>query len=322
MIEITQATYGGRIHYTAKQEVNTPLKIILKDKNLEGEIYTMSHDNLSFIDYSFSVSSVVLPFLKSPYLEITIGSKTTLNPFNFDKGPLNNFSIISNSCLGWRTYEKFNSSYNSPTISNLILDDLEYLRFCEHNETYLNAKMIFGESKGNINFKNSCGNIRVINDEAGIPDNYPISHHLDLEIHWIHTHPRSKLTFKDNIYHYVEFKDQIIPISTLKEKWIRRVNRVKSTEKIFIWSSSELFNAHGNWERKQIIDRFKSLPDRSIFLTERKEEAFEDDLHIVKYIPEWEGNSQYERDSSGGMLWNDQLANAQIIHDIIISKFI
>ncbi len=36
MIEITQATYGGRIHYTAKQEVNTPLQVILKDKNLEG----------------------------------------------------------------------------------------------------------------------------------------------------------------------------------------------------------------------------------------------------------------------------------------------
>jgi uncharacterized protein (DUF1919 family) len=322
MIEITQATYGGIIHYTAKQKIDIPLKIILKDKNLEGEIYTISHNNLSFIDYSFSLSSVVLPFLKSPYLELTIGSETTNYPFNFDKGPLNNFSIISNSCLGWRTYEKFNASYNSPTISNLILDDLEYLRFCEHNETYLNAEMVFKESKGNINFKNSCGNIRVINPEAKIPNDYPISHHLDVEIHWIHTHPRSQLKFNQGNYHYVESLDHIIPKSTLKEKWIRRANRIKSTEKIFIWSASELFNAHGNWERKQIIDRFKSLPNRSIFLTEREEEAFEDDWHIVKYIPEWEGNTQTERDSSGGMLWNNQLANAGFIHDIITSKFI
>ena len=52
MIEITQATYGGRIHYTAKQEINIPFQVILKDKNLKGEIYTMSHNNLSYLSAS------------------------------------------------------------------------------------------------------------------------------------------------------------------------------------------------------------------------------------------------------------------------------
>ena len=97
---------------------------------------------------------------------------------------------------------------------------------------------------------------------------------------------------------------------------------MKNNEKICLWSSSEMFNSHGNWERKQIIDRFKSLPVRSIFLTEKKEEEFEDDLHVVKYIEKWEGNRQDDREYTGVLKWNDQLENAMEFYKIIKNKFL
>ena len=79
MIEVVEATYFGTIIFAPKQEINVPLKIILKDNNLEGEIYTISYDKLS-TSHQITISSVVLPFLKSPYLELTIGS--FINPHN------------------------------------------------------------------------------------------------------------------------------------------------------------------------------------------------------------------------------------------------
>ena len=63
-----------------------------------------------------------------------------------------------------------------------------------------------------------------------------------------------------------------------------------------------MYNLHGRWKRKNLLERFKNLPHPSIFLTERKEEEYEDDLHIVKFIPEWENNNQVERDSGGVLL--------------------
>jgi hypothetical protein len=81
-----------------------------------------------------------------------------------------------------------------------------------------------------------------------------------------------------------------------------------------------MFNIHGNWKRKQLIDRFKTLPNRSIFLTERPEEEFEDEFHIIKYIPEWQNFNHFQRDPSGGTLWNNQGVNADIMYNIIKEK--
>ena len=84
----------------------------------------------------------------------------------------------------------------------------------------------------------------------------------------------------------------------------------------------EVVNKSGYFCDQQIINRFKQIPSRSIFLTERKNEEFEDDLHIVKYVPEWEGNNQEQRDGFGGLSWNNQQNNAQRFFDIIKNKFL
>lgn len=320
MINITNVSHNGRIDfYLGETLYNVTLKV--KDKKYNGEVFIKEYDVLEVnIHYFININTVVIPFLRDSYVEIIHNNESFTYNIKFPEGGLGNFSLIGNSCLVWRTYEKFNSLYTSPTIGNLILDDEEYVRFCEHIDSYLSTEMTFGESKGNINFKNNCGNTRVINPDAHIPLDYPISHHLDVEIHWIHTKSRN-LVFNKGLYHFQENNDRI-PLNEYKEKWERRVQKNKNTEKIFLWSASEMFNIHGNWKRKQLIDRFKSLPNRSIFLTERPEEEFEDELHIVKYFPGWKEFNQFQRDSSGGTLWNNQSGNADIMYDIIKEKFI
>ena len=322
MIEITSTTYDGKINFVFTQDINDfTLEIV--DSAFKGIIYRNYYKEAIQGGIGFiALNTAFHSFLRTPKIRISRnGDILQTIPFSFPKDTLKDFSLIGNSCVAWRTYEVFNSSYTSPTIGNLILDDEMYVRFCEHNSTYLDSPVTLGEPKGNINFYKQNGTSRVINPNVPIPSDYPISHHLDLEIHWIHTRPRI-LEFKEATYQFTEQLDQQNDPNDVILKWVRRANRANSLQKIFLWSSSEMFIAHGEWERKQLIDRFKSLPNRSIFLTERPEEEFEDNLHVVKYIPEWENNHQSQRDGFGGVTWNNQQENARRFQSIIESKFL
>ena len=322
MINIIDTTSYGKVTFSVDSDL-TDVQCLIMDDNFEGEIFITKFEKLlSNSNYWIKINSAVTPYIKNTYIKITDSNNNIYTQyFEFPSNVLGNYSLIGNSCVAWRTYEVANTFYSSPTISNLILDDEEYVRFCEHIETYLNAEMIIGESNGNINYKKQTGSCRVVNPDAHIPNDYPISHHLDVEIHWIHTRPRT-LLFDRGEYKFKELIDERINDSDYVNKWKRRVERGKNTEKICLWSASEMFNAHGEWERKQLIDRFKKIPSRSIFLTERKDEEFEDDLHIVKYIPEWEGNHQEQRDGWGGVIWNNQQENAYRFFEIIKEKFL
>lgn len=318
MIKVLKVTHDGRIEFSTDTDVRD-IKMFVRDTRLNQVVFDTSSDLFCpGVNYFISINSAIIPSLRDLELVVTTPDWTQVIPISFPKNGLGNFSLIANSCLAWRTYETFNSEYNSPTIGCLILDDEEYLRFCEHNSTYVNAEMKFGESKGNQKWKENCGSVRVPLSEH-VTSTYPISHHLDIEIHWIHDRPR-KLVFTDSSYKFL-IEDSKISNETFKDKWERRSERMQGTDKIFLWSASELFNIHGDWKRREIIDRFKSLPDRSIFLTEREDEAYEDDLHVVHFVPEWRGRHQLERNSGGGTLWNDQQKEASIIKDIIKRKF-
>ena len=322
MINIVDTTSDGKVIFSVDSDL-TDVQFTILDDNFEGEIFITKFEKLeNKVHYWVKISSTVVSFLNKVYIQIIDSEgKEYQQYFKFKSNLLENYSLIGNSCVAWRTYEVANTVYNSPTIGNLILDDEEYVRFCEHIETYLNAEMIIGESNGNINYKKQTGSCRVVNPDAHITNDYPISHHLDIEIHWIHNRPR-KLEFNKGLYTFKEVLSDRIPNDDFINKWKRRVERGKNTDKICLWSSSEMYNAHGEWERKQLIDRFKKIPSRSIFLTERKDEEFEDDLHIVKYVPEWEGNHQEPRPITGVVKWNNQEENAARFFEIIKQKFL
>lgn len=317
ILNITNITNKNEIFFNTNIRLEN-VNLVIKDKKHEGVIFKTFFNVMEpKINYFITISSFVTPHLRNPYIEL-IGLDCVI-PFNFTSTDLKNYSLIGNSCLCWRTYEKFNVPYNSPTISGGIWDDLEYLRFCEHIETYLDAPVILKNTKGNEKFREITGFRRLDEIDNKFTKNYAITHHYDIEIHWPHGEERF-LTFNDG--NYEENFGDVIPHSEFVDKWIRRAERAKKTEKICLWSSSEFFNIHGTWRRKQIVERFKNLPNRSVLLTELKEEEYEDELHIVKYIPEWEGRHQMERDKVGGTLWNDQSKNAQIMYDIIKQKFL
>jgi hypothetical protein len=322
MINILNITSDGRVEFSVNHQL-FDVDFCILDDDFEGKIYTTKFGRLDTgIIYFVVVNSMVVPYLSKPYIKMLDSeNREHIARFGFPSNLLGNYSLIGSTCVAWRTYETFNSTYNSPTIGHLILDDEMYVRFCEHIDSYLEADVILGESKGNINYRNQTGSSRVVKPIAHIPPDYPITHHLDVEIHWIHTRPR-KLTFNDGGFTFEELFDVRVNEQEYVEKWKRRAERCKKTEKICLWSTSELFNAHGEWQRKQLVDRFKKTKSRSILLTERKSESFEDDLHIVKYIPDWENFHQGMRDEWGGVLWNNQSENGNIFHQIIKEKFL
>ena len=321
MIKIIDITVDGKITFKANEDLHN-VTIIIKDYNFNGNILRQYFEIIKKEgNYFLSISSVLVPHLKNTYIEINDNNKLLTIDFKFPSNLLKGYSLYGNSCVCWRTYEAFNSVYNSPTISNLILDDKMYVQFCEHVDSYLDTNITFGNVRSNQNFKNQYGTERVVNPNVPIDRDYPITHHFDLDIHWIHT-KRRELEFGDSTYFFKEVSSNKIPQEEFREKWIRRVQRGKGTTKIFLWSSSEFFNVHGDWERKQLINRFKKLPNRSILLTERPEEEFEDDLHIVKYISDWKDNHQLQRDKFGGIIWNNQLENSKIFKKIIEEKFL
>jgi uncharacterized protein (DUF1919 family) len=305
------------------------VRVNLMDKNHEQPVYSTFFESFpKDVVFFISISSYIVSYLKNTYLRFETDTNAQSIDFSFPNNLLKDYSLYGNSCVVWRTYEAFNTQYTSPMIGHLILDDEMYVRFCEHADSYLKAEMSFGEVRNNIKWKNQTGNERIAAPSLHVPVDYPVSHHLDLDIHWIHAN-QSHLRFSDqNIGSYSFDVGKRRDFPDFGEKWRKRIERGKNTEKVFLWSSSEMHNVHGMWERELLLSRFKNLPHKSIFLTERKDEEWEDKDHVVHYVSEWNGLHQDDRFKGnglgvgGGLDWNDQGRNAQIFKRIIKERWL
>lgn len=60
-------------------------------------------------------------------------------------------------------------------------------------------------------------------------------------------------------------------------------------------------------ERINLIERFKLIKHKKIFLTNRKNEEYKDETTIIKFIPNWSEKSQYDRDKSFINRWEEGL---------------
>ncbi len=58
-----------------------------------------------------------------------------------------NFSIITNSCIGGVMYHKLKKRFLSPTI-NLWMYDKDFLRFVAHLKEYMSKELVFAEGGG------------------------------------------------------------------------------------------------------------------------------------------------------------------------------
>lgn len=323
MITLLRIDDKNLIHFKFNEYLDSAT-LRVKCDNFDNPVFMSNYNNVnSHTNFFISINPELVPHLINPYIELEYKDNKYKEYFKFNSIDLKGYSLISNSCLGWRVYERLNSPYNSPLIGNLILNDEKYVRMCEHIESYLDAEMTFGDIRHNEEFKNITGTDRAINANLLNTYNYPVSHHLDIDIHWIHSHRRILQVHNDGTYTFHENEqNDLIPLDEFKQKWDRRVERSKGTKKICLWSATEMYNLHGNWKRKNLIERFKNLPHPSIFLTERKEEEYEDDLHVIKYISDWENNNQLERDHGGGIIWGEQKYTSSHIVDILKQKFL
>ena len=167
--------------------------------------------------------------------------------------------FVSNSCSTIEVYIQLNNivnlnifEYPSPFIGHLFLDDISYLRFVKNYDYYIKIDPIFIIPEKRYNWKD--GDIK-----------YPVMKLDDIEIHWIHD-DSSKLVMK---------------------KWVGRLSKSKNLDKIFLWSASEMLQKHSVEDRKKMIDEFMSIKYPSIFLTDRKEDEYNEKNHICRFIESW-----------------------------------
>jgi len=121
----------------------------------------------------------------------------------------------------------------------------------------------------------------------------------EIEIHWIHE----------------DSEDVVL------EKWNRRLIKSLNKRRIYTWASPELKKYYSKEERRDIIKRFCDLNEFTIFLTEIKEEEMVTDNYIIKYVSEWEGQSQEDRTPNGdAAIWNNQLLTTKILIDLILNQ--
>lgn len=217
---------------------------------------------------------------------------------------LNKYTIISNTCTGFSVPEiilgkpRHLIEYTNPFIGTLFLEDEYFIKLCLNYNYYLSQKPIFKEPKENTLWHQQTGYTSFLSAQSQ-PMVYPVMHLDDIEIHWIHDKKINNITKKFNGRYELE----------------------KDLEKIFVWSAPEILNLHTDKNRKKLIDTFLSLENKSIFLTNRQEEVFEDENHISVFINKWENLLETDRTNRYTVKWSDQRFIAQQIIEVIKSKF-
>jgi uncharacterized protein (DUF1919 family) len=195
-------------------------------------------------------------------------------------------SVISNSCVGSLVYQKLNEQYITPLVGSLFMDDFMYIKFLENYELYTTLKPdVIDNFDKNFFFK--------LHTE--VKHNYPLMVLDDIEIHWIHE----------------------TSANDVLSNWERRMERTNNDNLVFIWTASEFMQIHDEDERRELINRFCCLPEYTIFLTERPEEAVVGDNFIVKFVPSWKNKTQEDRYPWGFLTWNNQLTSSDEILKIV-----
>jgi len=155
------------------------------------------------------------------------------NKCNFNN--TNDFTVISNTCVGYMILKKYNKKYNNPFIGSLVIDDNDYIKLVNNFIEYINYEpnLLIGNKQNK--YTEQTNSKYYIHDLVKTP--YPIILLKDIEIHCVH-----------------EENDKIA-----LDKFKRRMNRLKkiinNKNNIFITMSfSQFLNKHDNYQ--ELIDKF------------------------------------------------------------------
>lgn len=202
---------------------------------------------------------------------------------------IENINIVSNSCVSSGVYIDTHTEYSTPFVGSLFMDDYMYLKFLENYDYYINLPVKIEKINKRVYFSK----------HEHISNEYILMRLNEIEIHWIHENS----------------EDVVL------EKWNRRLIKSLNKRRIYAWASPELKKYYSKEERQDIIKRFCDLTEFTIFLTEIKEEEMVTDNYIIKYVSEWEGQSQEDRTPNGdAAIWNNQLLTTKILIDLILNQ--
>lgn len=149
--------------------------------------------------------------------------------------------ILSNTCVGAGIYKILDREYKSPLMSSLIVDDSEYIKFCNNIEEYVYGyDPILVDPSHNSIFALQSGSKRYCCGDL----NYPVVKLHTLEVHFIHEKSHDHCLNRFN----------------------HRLNRLRdglkqNGERFAFLSYSELLNDHA--DHQSIIDDFL-LPNHGV----------------------------------------------------------
>ncbi len=202
---------------------------------------------------------------------------------------MNNIIILSNTCIGCFLKKKINDEpYNNPFIATLIPNDMDYLKFINNLEYYLNFKPVLGEPKNDSLFFLQNNGLWYKHHEIKTP--YPVIYIDDIEIHAIHEVYEQKEIYLDKFCERYERMKSIINSGNYKI--------------VCLFSYSEFINDHDNLT--EIIDLY--LLDISSINIEKYfigPSVFNNGSSKYINIKEWD-NCNMERDDSHIYKFNDQ----------------
>ncbi|MBS5938618.1 DUF1919 domain-containing protein [Clostridium sp.] len=133
-----------------------------------------------------------------------------------------NFTIVSNNCLGGYIYQYYNIEYRTPTLGLFMLAK-DYIKFLTDIKGYLSTELEF------INVKDSMYYEEYKSYEDQIK--FPIAKLQDIEIFFMH--------YKD--------KEEVV------EKWYRRIKKINWSNLIVVMAENETFNY-------DVLKEFDKLP--------------------------------------------------------------
>jgi len=202
------------------------------------------------------------------------------------KDLIENYTVVSNDCTGYSVYAEFYPKthpafiqYTTPLIATRVYD-FEYIKLCERYDYYMTlmpeiVPTIYNPIRGEKDIV--LGDVRI---QIAHGNEWPFCSDSPSQ----------------------------------SAKWESRAKVSMSKTKIFIWDASNFMTLHTEEERRELLDRFKRLDSYSFFVTEREDEEFEDEMHVVKFLPLWKGLLQTSRYPHDGYVDWPRLGKMGNIH--------
>jgi uncharacterized protein (DUF1919 family) len=199
-----------------------------------------------------------------------------------------NLSFVSNNCVGWRLFEKFNvKPYNNPFIATLIPDDYQFIKLINNLTYYANVLPAIDKPKIN----------RLHHPE--IKTEYPVIFLEDIEIHCIHE----------------------IDNNSCLNKFKRRIERFQrflkdDNNKIYIVLTYSQLISSRKFPKLLIMDFLKPVSDNivKIFLGPSKY-YIEENKHYIN-INEWD-NIEPTKDKNNLFIFDDADKTVEIVFNCI-----